>query len=133
MRNKATPKGYNQPKTNKTEDETIDLIDMLTQFEDFKGTILPALQEDVKKGLAPADLRKKYASLVQARIITAALANPDDSKALTAATDLINRVEGKPTEKKEIKHTLESLSDQELDAVLLSETEELEDMEERFQ
>jgi hypothetical protein len=110
----------------------VEMIDQLTAFEDFQGNILPALQEDVKRGMAPAELRKKYASLVQARIITAALANPDDGKALAAATDLINRVEGKPTEKKEIKHTLESLSDTELDAVLNSEIEELEDMEERF-
>jgi hypothetical protein len=133
MRNKAQPSRYNQPKTNKTEDETIELIDQLTAFEDFQGNILPALQKDVKNGLSTKQLREKYASLVQARIITAALANPDDGKALAAATDLINRVEGKPTEKKEVTHTLANASDKEIDAILRSELEELEDMQERFE
>jgi paraquat-inducible protein B len=132
MRNKASPKPWNTPKTNKTENDTVDLIDQLTQFEDFQGNILPALQKDVKAGLSTSELRKKYASLVQARIITAALANPDDSKAMAAAADLLNRVEGKATERKEVKHTLASLSEEELDAVLKSEIEDLEDMETRF-
>jgi hypothetical protein len=133
MRYTAKPKPWNQPKSNKVEEKQVDLIDQLTQFEDFRGTILPALQDDVKKGMSTSDLRKKYASLVQARLITAALANPDDSKALAAATDLLNRVEGKATERKEVKHTLEGLSDKELDAVLESEIDDLEEMTERFE
>lgn len=133
MRNKAFPSRKPAPRGNKTEDKTIDLIDQLTEFEDFKGNILPALQQDVKAGMSTSDLRKKYASLVQARLITAALANPDDSKALAAATDLLNRVEGKATERKEVKHILSNLSDRELDAVLQSEVNELEEMQERFE
>lgn len=133
MRNKAGSRHYNQPKTNKTEDEMIDLVDRVSAFEDFEANILPALKADVKSGMTPAELRKKYASLAQARVITAALTNPDDTKAVIAAQDIINRVEGKPTEKKEVTHTLANASDKELDAILNSEIEELEDMQERFE
>lgn len=108
-------------------------IDQLAEFEEFKRTILPALQRDLKSGMSSSDLRKKYAALAQARIISEALTNPDAGKAVVAATDLLNRTEGKATERKEIKHTLENLSEKELDAVLDSEIKELDEMSGRFQ
>ncbi len=132
MRNKAFPKRKSQPRTNRSENKTIELIDKIRKFADFEKTILPALQDDVKAGMGPKELRTKYASLVQARIISEALNNPDGGKALVAAADIINRSEGKATEKKEVTHRFDSLSDEELDAVLESETQDLEDLQSRF-
>ncbi len=132
MKNKVRSKPWQRPKTNTTEDRTNDLVDKIMRFEDFETNILPALQKDVKAGMSTKDLRAKYASLIQARLITEALINPDAGKALVAATDILNRSEGKATEKKEVTHRFDSLSDQELDAVLESETQDLEDLQERF-
>lgn len=133
MKNKARGASWNRPKTNREEDRMADLIDNLTDYEDFVHNVLPALRRDVETGMSTGDLRKKYASLIQARVITEALTNPDAGKALTAAADLLNRVEGKATERKEIKHSLADLPDKELDAILESELKELEEMEERFE
>lgn len=115
------------------ENEMHKLIRDLTEFENFKATILPALRKDVQAGMKPKELREKYAALVQARVITAALVEPDNSKAANAAKDIIDRVEGKATERKEVTHKFKDMSDQELDAILKSEEAELEDMQNRFE
>lgn len=133
MANKVRGRPYNRPKVNKEEDRVADLIDRIADYEDFVSNVLPALRKDVDAGMDSKTLRAKYAPLIQARVITEALTNPDAGKALTAAADLLNRHEGKATERKEVKHTLENLSDKELDAVLESEIQDLEEMQERFE
>jgi hypothetical protein len=74
------------------------------------------------------ELRNKYAALVQARVITEAVSD-ESARALTAAKDVLDRAHGKATEKKEITHRLQDLSDTELDALIMSEEAELKDME----
>lgn len=104
----------------------------IAAFEEFKGTILPDLQRDLKKGLSPAQIREKYMALLQARIISDALRTEDPTKALAVAKDLLDRVEGRATEKKEVTHKFKDMKDEELDAIIKSEIEELDDMEQRF-
>lgn len=106
------------------QDEVATLIDNLTAFEDFTNSILPALRKDIKAGLTPEELRKKYAAIVQARTITTAITS-DDGRAMTAAKDILDRSEGRPTEKKEITHRYAEMKDEELDAILQSEEEDL--------
>lgn len=105
----------------KAENKQLELLDQLAQFEDFQKTILPALQADVKAGLTSEELRKKYTSLVQARILTTALANPDVKAALTAAKDILDRAEGTATQRIEQTHRLEKLPEEQLDAILKTE------------
>lgn len=111
----------------------IDLISNLQKFEDFEANVLPALQEDVKKGLSPLELQDKYAALVTARAITGALKDKSGGMAQSLSKDMLDRKHGKSVERKEVKHTLESLSEAELDSLIKSEEEDLENLEGRFE
>ena len=95
-------------------------IDQLATFDDFLNQFPKELQKDLASGMSASQLREKYAPLVQARIASIALTDPDASKALTACKDLLDRAFGKAAEKKEISHKLETLSDEELNASLLT-------------
>lgn len=108
------------------------LHDKLAQFEDY-STILTAIRKDVARGMSTKELQQKYAPLAQARVISEMLTNEDGSKAIAAAKDLLDRVEGRATEKKEVTHRFKDMSDKELDAILASEEEDLKEMEERFE
>lgn len=138
MRNRALPKNRKKSTTGRVYDGRAEaermerLLKDLTEFESFREQILPAIRKDLLSGYTAAQLREKYAAMIQARIITEALTNPDAGKANLAGKDIIDRVEGKATEKREVKHTFENLSDEELEAILKSEEEELEDMAARF-
>ena len=114
------------------QDNIASLIDTLTAFEDFRTEIFPALRRDLASGMTAKELREKYAAMAQARLISEAITSVDAGKATASAQDIINRVEGKATEKKEVTHRFKDLSDEELDAVLKSEEEDLSDLEQRF-
>jgi hypothetical protein len=101
-------------------------LDDLAAFEEFRHTILPVLQKDLASGMKADDLRKKYEAVAVAKMITMLTRADSDSAAVAAAKDLQDRVSGKPRETKSIEHRLGKLSDQELDAMLLSEASTLE-------
>jgi molecular chaperone GrpE (heat shock protein) len=107
------------------------LLHDLEQFEDYQ-TILASIRKDIKAGMKEAELARKYAPLAQARIISDMLTTDNPQAALAAAKDLLDRANGKATEKKEVTHKFSELKDEELDAILKSEVEELGDMGERF-
>lgn len=136
-RNGAKPKSGGAATRRRTGDAAdtgmTSLVDALIEFEDFRSTILPAIKKDLKAGLSAADLRKKYAGLVQARQITTALTSEDEGRASAAAKDIMDRAEGKATERKEVTHKYAELKDEELDAILQSEEEELKHMEEHLE
>jgi hypothetical protein len=109
------------------------LIDDIAEFEDFQATTLKAIRKDIKKGLGAKELRDKYAAILQGRLLTDALTTSDLKVAAAIGKDVIDRVEGKPTEKKEVTHKFKDMKEEELDAILKSEIEELEDMVTRFE
>ena len=124
-RNGAMPKRKKQAYHGRPEDKKmVELIDQINDFEEFRENFLPALRADLKKGMAPEEIRKKYASLVQARTVMTAITS-DDSRAMAAAKDILDRQEGKATEKKDITHRYAEMKDEELDAILQSEEEDL--------
>lgn len=139
MKNGARPKSrrhyathpHHQPGTH--DNRMAKMIDDLAEFEEFRETTLKAIRMDIKKGMSAKDLRAKYAAIVQGRLLTDALTTEDVSKAAFIGKDIIDRVEGKATEKKEVTHKFAEMKDEELDAILKSEIEELEDMETRFE
>lgn len=133
-RNKARPKQRRSTHHGgkASEAKQMRLHDKLVAFEEFEQQILPALVKDLKSGMTPSQLREKYDSIVQARAITTALTEADSGKAMTAVKDILDRTHGKAVEKKEVTHRLQEVSDQELDAIIKSEEEDLEDMEQRF-
>jgi len=116
--------------TGKTrQDDNMDrMISDLAEFEEFRTQIIDSVRQDLLKGLTSEQLRKKYMSLITARMISEALTTPDAAKAASIAKDLTDRSEGKPVERKEIKLKYADLPDDELDALLESEEAELKDM-----
>lgn len=113
-----------------TENRMIKNIDELAAFEQFKSEILPYLRDALQKGASAEEIYKKAEALAAARAVTIAATETDASKALSAIKDILDRSGGKPTDKREITHKYKDLSDEELDAMLLSEAEEADDIEE---
>lgn len=105
--------------------DRVRLIDELARYEEFKTTILPAIQADIKSGMSAEALREKYHAIVQAQLITTALSNPDPKARLTAAKDVLDRHEGTATQRIEQTHKLEKLPEEQLDAILLTELGQL--------
>lgn len=138
MRNGARPKVNRQRTHDHNQGKTHDnymakAIDQLAEFEEFKARILPAIQKDLKAGLSAKEIREKYAAMVQARLVTDALATEDAGKAAAIGKDVLDRVEGKATEKREVTHRYADLKEDEIDAILRSEMEELEQLEKQLE
>lgn len=134
MRNRARPRKTKKNLTSyAAEMKASTLHQQIIAFEDYTTHILPAIKQDLKAGLTPKQLREKYAALVQARTISDAILTQNEGHAASVSKDILDRVEGKATEKKEVTHRFSEMSDKELDAVLKSEEEELKAMEERFE
>ncbi len=138
MRNKARPSRRKGPTSgNRTfssdaaEHKQHKLHQNLADFEDYQ-TILATIRKDIKAGMTQKQLAQKYAPLAQARVISEMLTTDNPTAALAAAKDLLDRVEGKATEKKEVTHRFKEMSDKELNAILESEEADLKDMERRF-
>lgn len=99
-------------------------VDDLSAFEEFQRDILPMIRKDMTR-MSPEQLREKYQSYVQARLITTALSDPDAARATAAAKDIMDRAEGKAKERQEITHQLQNLPDEQLDALLNTSMEQL--------
>ena len=104
------------------------LLDELKEFDEFKEKLLPAIRKDLTSGMSAEEIRKKYEAVVQARSIITAVTDKDSGKALAAAKDILDRSSGKATEKKEVTHKFSDLRDEELDAVLQSELQDLDEL-----
>lgn len=127
-RNGARPKSRrNQGKASDTEDIFTKAVQDLADFEEFRNSLLPALRADLMSGMSPDEMRKKYKAIIQARLIQTAI-TADDGAALSAAKDILDRSDGKATEKKEVTHRLSELSTEELKAILISEEQDVENL-----
>lgn len=113
------------PTRNKQEDKITNLIDQLTQFEDFQEDILPALRKAIKDKKTAKEILAMGEALAAARLVTIAVTEVDSGKASSASKDILDRTQGKATERKEVKHTFENMSDDELNAILQSELKEI--------
>lgn len=110
---------------NKREQSQTGILDDLAEFEDYRREVLEAVRKDIARGLNPKQIREKYQAQVQARLLTLALTSKDEKIALSASKDLIDRQEGRATERKEITGKLDLLSDEQLDAKLQTELMDL--------
>lgn len=99
-------------------------LDALAQYEEFKSTILPAVQKALLEGKTAKEIYKMFAPMAAARTVTIAAREVDSSKALAAAKDIMDRAEGKAAEKITHTHHYENLTDDELDAQIISRAEE---------
>lgn len=107
------------------QDQAADALDAIAEFEDFRSTVLPKLQQKLKDGATPEELRKFAQSYLTARQITVALTSDDESAALRAIDSLTHQNEGKPKERQEVEHRFGKLPENELDALLESKLTEV--------
>jgi len=103
----------------------VNTIDDIAEFEEFRREILPAIRQDMSNGMTAEELRTKYEAVVTARFITIAATSENESAAVAAGKDIQDRSSGRPKERKEIEHRLGKLPDQELEAILLSEMDDI--------
>lgn len=124
-----TPNVEDLPDPQQVEHE--ELLQDLALFEQFREEVAPAMRAMVLRKAPPKEIRAMFESLLEARKVTIALTARDPAKALAAIRDIQDRQEGKAVERREIKHQLGALRDEEVDALLLSKLKEVEDTSER--
>lgn len=109
---------------NKVEERMVNMVDELNEFREFRQTIMPRIRKLIKEGKKAEDLYKEHRDMLAARKLSIAL-DPSvaPEKALTAITDIENRLEGKPREARDITHKFAQMPDKQIDALLLSELE----------
>jgi len=99
-------------------------LDKLAAYERFQELIMPEVIRDLEAGLTADEIMKKYAHLAAAKLITTAVTG-SEQRSTAAAREILDRAHGKPTEKKEVTHKLDKLPDEQLDALLLTELEDM--------
>ena len=109
-----------RPKSNATENRAVRALDDLAAFERFQDELLPTLRKATEENWSAEKIwsHPRTQALLAARAVTIAATDPDAGKALAAIKDVMDRAHGRATEKKEIKHQLEKLPDEQLDALL---------------
>jgi len=107
-----------------------DLVDDIIAYEKFKEEVLPAIRRDVESGsMTTQELLEKYSTLVAAKQLTVALRDGD----VATIRDILDRTQGRPIQKEELTHKYESLSDEELDALMHARLREQESRGTKFQ
>ncbi len=100
-------------------------LDDLALYEEMMGGVLAPVRKDLQDGMESEALLEKYAKFAAARVVTIATTDLDSGRALAAAKDILDRSKGKAVERKQIAHKFERLDERQVDAILLSELEEL--------
>lgn len=109
---------------NPAEHRMVRSLDKLAAYERFQELIMPEVIKDLEAGLTSEEILKKYSHLAAARLVTTSITG-SEHKATVAAKEILDRVSGKATEKREITHKLDKLPDDQLDALLLTELEDM--------
>lgn len=91
---------------------------------DFEG-LLPGLKAALRMGLSAEQIYAEFTSMAAARGVNIALTETDSAKALAAIKDVLDRTQGKATERQEHTHRLEQLPDEQLDALLKTKIQDV--------
>ena len=102
---------------------SLQLVEELQEFEEFKKDILPSLQRDLKAGLRAEEIVEKYKSLAAARMVSLL---SDKKLGHTAAKDILDRGLGKAIERKAIKHQFHDMDEKQLDSLIQSRLKDIE-------
>jgi hypothetical protein len=113
-----------RPWGNREEARQIKAIDELSAFEEFKAEILPALRVDLKNGVPPEAILKKYQSIAAARTIMSVVGK-NEITAAKCARDVLDRTMGKPVETRVEKHRYEDLNSEQMNSLLQSKFDEM--------
>lgn len=109
-----------------------DVVDQVIAFERFQKEIAPELREMLLSGASTKEILKKFEPYAAARMLTIALAAPDERSAISAIKDILDRSAGKAVERKKVEHSMADMDERDLDALLSSELAELDDIEAEY-
>ena len=93
-------------------------LDDLALFQEMRATLLPQLRAAVESGKSSAEIMEIGRAMAVARLVSMAALEPEAN--LGAIKEILERIHGKVTDKREIVHPMSKLKDEELDALLLS-------------
>lgn len=110
----------------RAEDGVIKAVDALAEFEEFRNQFLPAIRQDLSLGMGAEEIMQKYKNLAAAKLVMKIFDAQSDMAQIAAAEKILDRVDGKPVQRQELKHRLEQLSDEELEAAVKSKLMEVE-------
>ena len=123
-------KARNKQAVNSAEDAALELHENLEEFEDFQKTVLPvfrkAIQGVAKGEKTPQQVWEQVKAAAAARQVNIALLEQNSSVALKAIESILNRTEGPVTQKHEVSH-LEKMSDEQLEAQILTRMNKMKD------
>lgn len=115
------------PNTNTVEARAASDLDDIALFQDLQKTLIPELRKAIAAGKDTKTILEIGKAAALARLVSLATLDTDSKTALSAIKEMLDRLEGKSTEKKEISHRLAKLADEEVDALLLTSVSDLED------
>lgn len=92
-------------------DHQVGLLDDLAEFEEFRDKLLPVIRKMLRNNASAADILKLGESVAAARTVMEVV---NGKGAGRAARDLLDRVNGKPTERRENVNTLSSVQTEQL-------------------
>ncbi len=116
-------RGQNRKTGHGAENSMIAKIDEKT-FQEYNAKILKGIRQDLLNGMKAEEILKKYEAHAAAALVSS-LINPITAQG--AAEKILDRTQGKATQRTESTHKFEKLKDEELDALLQSRLTEIED------
>jgi transcriptional regulator NrdR family protein len=115
---------------NRVEKKLEEKLDKLAEFEEYEKDILPKLRDFVKEGRTASEITEFFQAYVTAQLVTMAMVEKDSGRRLAAIKEVLDRGIGKSTEKKEVTHKYDNLSEDEIKASIITKINKLSDSEE---
>lgn len=109
-----------QMKGNTVDEDMARNLDLLAGYDSYSEQVAPILRKAVEERWSVERIYKEFSSFIAARAITIALKEEDSGKALSALKEVLDRSQGKATERVETTHRLEKMADEDLDRMLAS-------------
>lgn len=94
-------------------------IDDLADYDEYRATIVPQVRKMLQAGATSKEILEKFKPYVTARLVNTALIG-EPGFAISAAKEVLDRVDGKVTTTLDLKHKYDSLSEEQLDAIINS-------------
>jgi hypothetical protein len=120
-----------KPKTNRFPNQVdhkeralVRALDDLAEFEEFEVEILPMLKKMIRSKASTPEILEQARPLLVAKLVSIAMNSDDEGRRASMALSLLDRIDGKPVERKEFHHKLGKLKDEEVDALILTKLRE---------
>ena len=105
--------------SNKVEQNLVSELDEVLGYEQYKS-LLKDLKHALKTNEDPQKVMERAKTYAAVRLASMAATEEDNYKALAVIKELFDRTDGRPTQKQEIEHKYDQLTEEQLDAVALS-------------